>query len=80
MSCVLDAVSQIHFSEVFGREEYEDADAMGNPFSGFGRQWRIWLWREVSTGGIGSNAYPAPECELWLLCPEVVAMFKLSLK
>ena len=43
MSCVLDAVSQIHFSEVFGREEYGDADAMGKPFSGFERQWRIWF-------------------------------------
>ena len=36
MSCVLDAVSQIHFSEVFGREEYEDADAMEIHFLALG--------------------------------------------
>lgn len=80
MSCVLGAVSQIHFSELFGREECEDADAVGNPFSGFGRQWRIWLWQEISTGGVGSDAYPNPECELCLLCPGVVAALKFSLE
>lgn len=40
-SCVLGAVTQIHLSEMFGREECEDTGAVGNRFSGFGRLQRI---------------------------------------
>lgn len=38
MSCVLGTISQAHLGEMFGREECDDAEAMGSPLSGFGEQ------------------------------------------
>lgn len=38
MSCVLGTVSEVHLNKVYGREECDDAKAVGNPFSSFGGQ------------------------------------------
>ena len=57
--------------KVFGWEECDDTDAMGNTLSGFGGQERwCWLWCLPQS----------PECELWPLCPMVVVVLEFSLE
>lgn len=47
---------------MFGREGCDDADVIGNLFSGFGRQPRIWFWRTVQ---VILALTPTPESRVW---------------